>query len=109
MVIPSDDNNESTDNNTISVDSEESKKQEKLADMINKMKAPSNPKKVNLVPLKKGQNAEECKNEITEPSKTMTQQMIELLDEVKYNCKVNNELEEGRKPLRKVNQGGARG
>ena len=67
----------------LSIESDASRKQVKLTDMIVQMKAPSAPKKVELVLLKKGKRVmDETKNYIPEPSKAMTQQMIKLLDEV---------------------------
>ena len=100
-MISNDDIVDSSDKGSVAT--EGSGRQIKLTDMIAKMKAPSETKKVDLVTLKgKNDNPNDKDNDISEPSKTMTQQMIDLLDKVEakkanggtlVNSKVNNSSE----------------
>ena len=71
---------DSTD--SYSTNTDDSKKQVKLTDMISKMKAPSVAKTVDLVPLRTTRATVKNASNISKPSKSMTKEMIALLDEV---------------------------
>ena len=76
---------DSTD--SYSTNTDNSKKQVKLTDMISKMKAPSMAKTVDLVPLRTTHATAKNANNISKPSKSMTKEMIALLDEVEKKKK----------------------
>ena len=98
-MISDDEIVDSLDNGSVAT--EGSGRQIKLTDMIAKMNAPRETKKFDLVTLKgKIDNLNYRDDNIIKPSKTMTQQIIELLDKVeakKANGGTLRNLEKNKK------------